>query len=177
MRIGAGRFKGRRLPEVGEARPVGARLKKSLFDVLGSHLEAARVLDIFAGTGAFGLEALSRGAAHATFVDHDAAALDRLRAWLERVGVAEEGQCLRLDLARAPLPPGPFDLIFLDPPFEWWQQGVGAALIQAARERLAPTGMLVVKRPRPTAIEAHLEPGLLRRVAAGDVEACLFGPV
>ncbi len=176
MKIGAGRFKGRRLPEVGVARPIGARLKKSLFSILASELEGARVLDLCAGTGAFGLEALSRGAAHATFVDRDLVALERIREWLDRVGIPHEGRCLPLDLQRQPLPPGPFDLVFLDPPFPWYASSVGNELILAGREQLAPGGQLVAKRPRQRASEAP-EPGLLRCVVAGEVEACLFGPM
>ena len=175
MQIGAGRFKGRRLPRVRAARPVGARLKKSLFDILRNDLEGARVLDLFCGVGALGLEALSRGAAHVTFVDVDGGALSAIGAFVDEVGAGSEAGFERRDLVRHGLPAGAFDLVFLDPPFALWSTAAGSALLLAARERLSAGGRLVVKRPRQGP-KAAPEAGWLRRTEAGDVEAALFGP-
>ena len=120
MRILAGRFKGRALPVPASARPAGARLRTSLFSVLGASLEGQRVLDVCAGAGGFGLEALSRGAARVTLLERDPQALRELAAWLEKVGAAADADVVRLDVLRTPWPPGPYDLVLLDPPFEVW---------------------------------------------------------
>ncbi len=147
MRIESGEFKGRELPKARRARPVPARLKRSLFMVLAPQLEGARVLDLFAGVGGLGLEALSRGGAHVTFVDDDPGALAALRRWLEAVGAGERASLLRRDILRRALPAGPFDLVFADPPFVLWDEAAAEALIERSVEVLAPAGRLVLKLP------------------------------
>ena len=104
MRIGSGRFRGRKLhaPKGQETRPTGARLKKSLFDVLGAELENARVLDLFAGAGALGLEALSRGAAEVVFVEKGRRAAEAIRKNIDELGVDERTE-LRVLSVRAAL--------------------------------------------------------------------------
>src|SRR5688572_15036039 len=97
MRILAGRFKGRALPVVGDARPAGSRLRTSLFSVLEPVLPGARVLDVCAGAGALGLEALSRGAADVTLLDADPRVATSLSAWLAQVGAAPTARALRAD--------------------------------------------------------------------------------
>jgi 16S rRNA (guanine966-N2)-methyltransferase len=126
MRIVAGRHRGRRLAAPpGEAtRPTADRVRQALFDMLWhapwagrAAVEEARVLDAFAGTGALGLEALSRGAAHATFLETDRAALAALRANI--AGCREQERCtvLPADATRPPRATQPCDLVFLDPPY------------------------------------------------------------
>jgi 16S rRNA (guanine966-N2)-methyltransferase len=122
MRIIAGRFKGRRLaaPTWEGLRPTSDKLRETLFNVLAPRLAGARVLDLCAGTGAVGLEALSRGAAMVIAVDADARAVALARRNAEACGVTADytiqtGDVLtalpRLDAA------GPFDIIYLDPPY------------------------------------------------------------
>jgi 16S rRNA (guanine966-N2)-methyltransferase len=147
MRIEAGSLKGRALPEVTDARPVGARVKKSLFSVLQPRLPGARVLDLFAGVGGLGLEALSRGAEDLVLVDRDPRAVRALTAWLERAGVGGSARALRLDLPRQAAPAGPFDLVFVDPPFELWEGEAARALLALAVERLREDGLVVLKVP------------------------------
>jgi 16S rRNA (guanine966-N2)-methyltransferase len=125
MRIIAGRFRGRSLqpPKSQAIRPSADRLRESLFNVLthsyGDALERARVLDLFAGTGAFGLEALSRGAAFVLFVDNGTEARALLRANVDALGAGGASKIYRRDATRlgpaAPL--APFSLAFLDPPY------------------------------------------------------------
>ena len=126
MRIVAGKHKGRRLaaPEGRDIRPTADRTRQALFDVLehghlieggGSALVDAVVLDGFCGTGALGLEALSRGAAEATFMDSNRAALDCARANAKALGVA--GNFILADATNPPRARRPATLIFLDPPY------------------------------------------------------------
>ena len=123
MRIGSGRFRGRKLhaPKGQETRPTGARLKKSLFDVLSAELENARVLDLFAGAGALGLEALSRGAAEAMFVENGRRAAEAIQKNIDELGVAACAE-LRVLSVRSALSwlaeqDRSFDLVFADPPY------------------------------------------------------------
>ena len=123
MRVIAGRFGGRRLsaPRGARTRPTADRVREALFSVLGD-LEGARVLDLFAGSGALGLEALSRGAAAATFVDSAPAALRALRDNLSALEIGAEAAEVRRADARAFLRSArkagrQYDLVFLDPPY------------------------------------------------------------
>ena len=118
MRVVAGEFKGRRLvaPRGARTRPTADRVREALFSMLGDVGEA-RVLDLYAGSGALGIEALSRGAGHADFVERDpraVAAIERNLSRLEVDAVVERADALRW-LARAE---GPFDLVFCDPPYD-----------------------------------------------------------
>ena len=125
MRIVAGAWRGRRLiaPTGTTTRPTSDRARQALFDMLlhapwggRAVIEGARVLDLFAGTGAMGLEALSRGAAHAWFVERDRAALAALHANIAACGAETRSDVAAVDALR--LPSGPAcDVIFLDPPY------------------------------------------------------------
>jgi 16S rRNA (guanine966-N2)-methyltransferase len=123
MRIVAGEFRGRRLRPVPEKgiRPTADRIREAVFNILGDRVRGAVVLDLFAGTGALGLEALSRGAAEAVFVDRMDAALRTISRNLDDLGLANRSRVIRWDLSRnlGPLRgrrPA-FDLVFLDPPY------------------------------------------------------------
>lgn len=138
MRIIAGRFRGRKLAAVGKGdkgahlRPTADRVRESLFNVLGTYgvLPGARVLDLFAGTGALGLEALSRGASHVTFVDDGRAAANLIRQNTELLGCAGDTTLIRRDATRlGACPDAPYDLVFLDPPYG---KGLGQIALAAA---------------------------------------------
>ncbi|MFL5867587.1 MAG: 16S rRNA (guanine(966)-N(2))-methyltransferase RsmD, partial [Thermoleophilaceae bacterium] len=118
MRVVAGAFKGRRLqaPRGTRTRPTADRVREALFSLLGD-VSGARVLDLYAGSGALGIEALSRGAASATFVERDQRAAATLRRNLESVGA--EAEVRRQDALRfLASVTGPYDLVFLDPPYD-----------------------------------------------------------
>jgi 16S rRNA (guanine966-N2)-methyltransferase len=125
VRIVGGRFRGRALkgPASDAIRPTSDRLRETIFNILahgyGDRVAGARVLDLFAGTGAMGLEALSRGAAFALFVDDSAAARGLIRENVGALGVGGQSRLFRRDATRlGPATPNePFSLVFCDPPY------------------------------------------------------------
>jgi len=150
MRIVAGRFRGKQLntPSDDSIRPTADRVRESMFNILASRLgpsfDGLRVLDLFAGTGALGLEALSRGAAHVTFVDTGVEARGLIRDHIDLFGIGGIAKLLRRD-ATSLGPVGsikPFDLVFLDPPYG---KGLGEAALVSLRDHgwLAPEATLV----------------------------------
>jgi 16S rRNA (guanine966-N2)-methyltransferase len=140
MRIVAGRFKGRTLASpkagIGPIRPTSDRLREAIFNVLvhgyGDPVAGARVLDLFAGTGAMGFEALSRGAAFALFVDDGSEARSLLRANVDVLGVAGVTRVFRRDATRLgeAKPIEPFSVVFCDPPYG---KGLAEKALIAAR--------------------------------------------
>jgi 16S rRNA (guanine966-N2)-methyltransferase len=152
MRIVGGRLRGRPLaaPKSGAIRPTADRLRESLFNILahayGDPLSGARVLDLFAGTGALGLEAISRGATFALFVDDGAEARALLRQNVEALGLAAVTKIFRRDATRlGPAHPlEPFSLAFLDPPYG---KGLAERALASAREGgwLTDDGLAVVE--------------------------------
>jgi 16S rRNA (guanine966-N2)-methyltransferase len=123
MRVISGTAKGRRLLSVPGAstRPITDRVKEALFDILGRDVIGARVLDLFAGTGSVGIEALSRGAAEAVFVERGRKALQVLRRNLELTGMADRAQVVADDVfhfiaQRATTESRPYDLVYVAPP-------------------------------------------------------------
>ncbi|HEY7614398.1 MAG TPA: 16S rRNA (guanine(966)-N(2))-methyltransferase RsmD [Gemmatimonadales bacterium] len=121
MRIVAGEFGGRRIvvPRDGRVRPTADRVREAWMSILAPELEHARVLDLFAGSGALGLEALSRGAANATFVELAPASLEALRANIDALGVGDRADVRRGDALRFVhgLDAGAYDVAFADPPY------------------------------------------------------------
>lgn len=124
MRIIAGAFRSRILKSLkGSAlRPTSDILRETLFNVLGPAVSGSRFLDIFAGTGAVGIEAISRGALHATFIEHHAPAAALIRQNLQSLEIRDGFQVLALDAIRGleklvAVPASPFDFVFLDPPY------------------------------------------------------------
>ena len=176
MRIHSGRLKGRQLPAARSARPIGGRLKVSLFSVLTPYLEGARVLDLCAGVGGMGLEALSRGAREVVLVDKDPRTCQALRAWLKKADPRGGGRVLRGDAASGPLPPGPFDVVLLDPPFGVWEGPEGAKMIARAVERLAPEGFVACKLPAKTDVPEDPRWEVIRRTRVASAAYALIAP-
>jgi 16S rRNA (guanine(966)-N(2))-methyltransferase RsmD len=133
MRVIAGALKGRRLeaPDWPGLRPTSDRLRETLFNILAPRIQNARVLDGYAGTGAVGIEALSRGAAHVTFVEQDPRAIRLIEDNLRKCGVSDRYAIIRAGFTVAARSGGEFDLIVLDPPY-------GAAELTAALEAATP---------------------------------------
>ncbi|ABV91864.1 putative methyltransferase [Dinoroseobacter shibae DFL 12 = DSM 16493] len=157
MRIIAGRFGGRKLASLGKGdaaahlRPTPDRVREALFSSLtsgayGDPITGARVLDLFAGTGALGLEALSRGAAHVTFVETGRVAQRLLADNIRSLGVAAETRVRRSDACKlGPPEVAPFALVFLDPPYG---QGLGVRAL-AQRDWIAPGALIVWEEGAP----------------------------
>jgi 16S rRNA (guanine(966)-N(2))-methyltransferase RsmD len=170
LRIIAGTLKGRRLdaPNWPGLRPTSDKLRETLFNILGARVAGTRVLDACAGTGAVGIEAVSRGAAHVTFIDRDRRAIALIGQNLARCAVVEGYAIIRADLgseAAGIRPAADFDFIFLDPPYDT----DAAVLARAVRDWLAADGLLVVEYARragaPGAVEGLQQ---TREVTSGD---------
>ena len=146
MRIVAGRLKGRRLtaPPGDAVRPTSDSLRETLFNVLADRVDGARVLDAFAGTGALGLEALSRGAAHATFIERDRRVIRVLRENVARCGAEDACTIIGADFTTVD-EPAAFDLVLLDPPYG--TDDVTTVLERAAKF-VASEGRLVLEHSR-----------------------------
>ena len=121
LRVSGGEARGRRLKAPKNIRPTQGIVKQAIFNLVATQIEDARVLDLFAGSGAIGIEALSRGAAHVTFVDREPRGLAILRQNLDALGLKERASVVRGDVARwleqSPAELKAADLAFLDPPY------------------------------------------------------------
>lgn len=172
MRIIGGTLKGRRLPSPTwpGLRPTSDRLRETLFNILGDAVAGAIVLDGCAGTGALGLEALSRGAADATFIDRDSRAVALIETNLARCRVADRGRVIRGTLPRAlgrVNVAAAFDLVLLDPPYEYDDRSI-CAMLSAAGRRTAAGGQVIVERARRAEKVIVAQLRHTRRVRAGD---------
>ncbi len=164
MRIIGGRARGLRLADVGDGdasahlRPTSDRVREAIFNLLinggyGDPVSGARCLDLFAGTGALGLEAISRGAASAMLVDDGAVARGLIRRNVDLMRAGDQVTYLRRDATRLGVAAGAFDLVFLDPPYG---KGLGEAALASAQAGgwLAPGALVVweenVVPPVPT---------------------------
>ena len=161
MRVIAGTARGRPLvaPRGAHTRPITDRVKETLFGILGDRVLDARVLDLYAGSGSVGIEALSRGAASCDFVEHDRRAVAAIRENLRRAGVVEEASVHAMDVMRylERAEDDRFGLVFLDPPYE--ERAILAPLERLAG-RISPGATVVVKHHWRTPIPEP--PGLAR---------------
>ncbi|MAY87102.1 MAG: 16S rRNA (guanine(966)-N(2))-methyltransferase RsmD [Pseudooceanicola sp.] len=157
MRIIAGRFRGRALTPLGKGdagahlRPTPDRVRESLFSILAARgvLDGARVLDLFAGTGALGLEALSRGADHVTFVENGRTGASLIQRNAKLLGVADSTHLFRMDATKLGANTAqPADLVFLDPPYG---KGLGARALTAALTAnwIAPEALIAWEENAP----------------------------
>jgi 16S rRNA (guanine966-N2)-methyltransferase len=156
MRIVAGEWRGRKLvaPAGQQTRPTADRIRETLFSMLASRLgsfEDFRVADLYAGSGALGLEALSRGAGHATFVETDREALKAIEANVAAFGAASRAAVRNMSADNLPKS-HPFDLVFADPPY---QPGSGTAVAAAVDKSgwLPPGGWMAIETQKGDAVE------------------------
>lgn len=176
MRIIAGSLKGRRLasPAWAGLRPTSDKLRETLFNILGPRIEGARVLDLFAGTGAVGLEALSRGAAQVIAVESDRRAVALIARNVAACGAPADYTIHSGDVlaALAQLRPArAFDIVFLDPPYAFTRT---RDVLAAAAAHLSPKGVVVLERA--TRVEPEVPDVLarVRDVRSGDSSLTLL---
>jgi 16S rRNA (guanine966-N2)-methyltransferase len=184
MRVVSGRLRGRTIaaPKSQNVRPTADRLRESLFNVLmhayGDPIRDARVLDLFAGTGALGIEAISRGAAYCLFVDDGAEARALLRENVETLGLAGVTRVFRRDATKlGPVHPvEPFSLAFLDPPY---RRGLGELALTAARDGgwFTPDALIVVEEAADAAFAAPAGFEEIERRSYDDTEFVILRPV
>lgn len=182
MRIIGGQHRGLTLASLGKGdsgahlRPTPDRVRESLFNILAGygHPAGARVLDLFAGTGALGLEALSRGAVHATFVDNGRVAQRLIKENLTKARRSEDATLLSCAADRLPATDAPCDLVFLDPPYG---KSLGASALAAASEKgwIARSALIVWEEDAPQEALEGLQ--LLDQRRYGDSHISLMEPV
>ena len=170
VRIIGGRHRGRvlRFPAIDGLRPTPDRVRETLFNWLGQRLDELRCLDLFAGSGALGLEAVSRGAAEVVLVEQDARALAALRQSVEQLGAAQARVVGSDGLGYLRRDCGLFDVIFLDPPFS---AGLLPAALTLAATRLAPGGKIYAEHGGDLDTDAWV---VLRQGRAGQSHFCLL---
>lgn len=180
MRVISGRLRSRRLhaPRGEGTRPTHDRVKEALFSVLGN-IDGYTVADLYAGTGALGIEALSRGARHACFVERNRIALECLRRNVQELALAEQSTIIARDLQSAQpdlLQLAPIDLAFCDPP--WPQMDDAIALLSRLEPTrwLGPEGLLVLEHPARFDPPAHALSGLEKTTQRrwGDTAVSIF---
>ena len=175
MRVIAGIYKGRRLkaPSWEGLRPTSDKLRETLFNILAPRIAGARVLDGYAGTGAVGIEALSRGAAHVTFVERDRRAQALIADNLAHCGVADGYAMIRAGVSRAlaDLQGASFDIMVFDPPYD----EAADSILTIAADRLADGGVLVLEHARRRPAPRNAGPLVRTRdVASGDSELSFY---
>lgn len=160
MRITGGKARGLKLvsPKMAGVRPMTDRTRKALFDILGPKVCGARVLDLFSGTGALGLEALSRGAKEVVFAEASSRMLEVIRENLKKAGFQDKARVYKARLPRdlRCLPEGPYEIIFITPPY-------GTGLARETLSRLKPSflaegGLIVVEERKQSGFEVENTP-------------------
>ena len=184
MRVVGGRLRGRTLaaPKTNTIRPTSDRLRESLFNILahayGDPAGGARVLDLFAGTGALGIEAISRGAAFCLFVDDGAEARALIRQNVEALGLGQVTRVFRRDATKlgAAHPVEPFGLVFLDPPY---RKGFAQPALAALRDGgwLVPEALVVVEEAADAELAAPAGYEELERRSYDDTTIVMLRPV
>ncbi|MBV9102779.1 MAG: 16S rRNA (guanine(966)-N(2))-methyltransferase RsmD [Candidatus Eremiobacteraeota bacterium] len=177
MRLSGGALRSRRVavPRGAEIRPTPGRVREALFSIIGTRVNGARVLDVYAGTGIVGFEALSRGAAHVTFIEARQRTAAQIRALAAELGVSERVWVLAVSAERAPaLLHEPYDIVYADPPYA---RGLPAGLFARLRLRgVIDTKTLVIYEHRAAA--PMLPEGMrsLRLARYGDVALSFMQP-
>lgn len=158
MRVIAGTYKGRKLesPDNYDIRPTTDKAKEAMFSILANQMWGARVLDVFAGTGALGIEALSRGADSCLFVDHSRQSASLIRRNLEACGIGKEGRVVTGDYRRVLSSlEGPYDIILMDPPYNKGLLDDAFALLRQ-QDLLAEEGIIVCEHRKEEEIPEEI---------------------
>jgi 16S rRNA (guanine966-N2)-methyltransferase len=181
MRVIAGKFRSRTLRSLKgrELRPTSDRLRETLFNILGPTMQGAVFIDLYAGTGAVGIEALSRGARSAYFVEHHAPAVALIRQNLDSLGIGKEAEILGVDalrgLERLEACHVHADFIFLDPPYAADEEYEKVLAYLGESPLLAPGGRIIAEHLKKRALpERAGELELTRVVAQGDAALSFY---
>jgi 16S rRNA (guanine(966)-N(2))-methyltransferase RsmD len=176
VRIIAGKYRGRRLksPPSDRTRPTSDRLRETLFNVLAPKIEGAKFLDLCAGTGAVGIEALSRGAAHATFVDQSRQMCALIEENLNALSIENDVEILTAEVSEylrrlVKMEREPFDIVFFDPPYQADYEKVLAYFGDHSSQLLAADAVLIAEHDKRKELPEEL--GILKRyrkVKQGD---------
>lgn len=179
MRIIAGTYRSRTIvtPKGDATRPTTDRARESLFNIL-SHsfdLEGIHVLDLFAGSGAFGLEALSRGASHVTFVENDRKALEAITANIKAFDAEKAVSVIRLDVYKwLSGASGAYDLVFADPPYDEERTLAKLPDILFSSGLLLPNSVVICEHRTGSTVEPPLQVDVLRVVTVGEAQFTLL---
>lgn len=181
MRVIAGSRKGHRLmgPQTVGLRPTSDRVKEALFSILSPRIGDARFLDLYAGTGAIGIEALSRGARHVTFVESSLDALKVLRKNLERCGLAPAGD-VRVGtaerfLAGSRQEPAPYDIVFADPPYDQTDGGQDLLSRLERSDMIGVRTVVILEHAKKAAVPSRVgRLSQVRQYRYGDTTLSLF---
>jgi 16S rRNA (guanine(966)-N(2))-methyltransferase RsmD len=177
MRVVAGRVKGHhlRMPKGTETRPTSDKVREAIVSILGDAVEDQKVLDLFAGTGAMGIEALSRGAAFCVFVERRSPACAVIRANLAHTRLAEETRLLCMSVERAlKVLDEPFGLVFLDPPYQYPDLHGIMAMLGEARVIEDDSVVVFEHSPRFSLAERFGRLALQRQKVYGDTAVSFF---
>lgn len=172
LRVVGGALRGRKIrtDDRSDLRPTTDRARETIFNIMASRfdMEGLDVIDLYAGSGALGIEALSRGAAHATFVENNAGGVRLIQSNLDTLGLAERAVVLRSDALRHLEEGSPYDLIIADPPYNALAV---AALLAAVPDALRENGYALIERSAGTLLPPHPRLELLaeRSIAATSV--------
>lgn len=177
VRIIAGQWRGRRLdfPAVEGLRPTPDRIRETLFNWLVAELPGARCLDLFAGSGALGLEALSRGAGHCTFVDAASGACQAIDRHLAALGGAERGRCVHARAEQFLPGDGVWDIVFVDPPFSAGLAGQALEQLLAG-DALHDDSRVYLETARDDPLTVPIGLDVHRDKVAGEVRYRLLRP-
>lgn len=177
MRVISGKWRGKRLavPKGRGTRPTTDRNREALFSMLGARLDfdGLKVLDAFAGSGALGLEALSRGAAHCTFIENEPAACAAIQQNIADCGAGNAATLIRRDARKVSFDTEKFDLVLLDPPYG---KGLAEALLPGLYDALADEALLVLEEDRRTDFSAPANMREIERRIKGDTQLVFIGP-
>ena len=161
MRILTGQSKGKRLkvPKEKSLRPTAARIKKSMFDILGPEIPGTRVLDLFSGSGNLGIEALSLGAESCVFVEKNPATAGIIAQNLRSCGYTEQSRILNFDFRKAlsmlSAENCGFNLVFVDPPYEFYEKTGSHELARDIRSVVGEKGMMIIEHPSGNVINSE----------------------
>lgn len=178
MRIIAGRLRSRKLsaPAGMDVRPTSDRLRETLFNILGADIEGSRFLDLYAGSGAVGIEALSRGAHEAVLVESHKKAARAIRANIDSLGISGEVQLIETEAAKVlQTLTGTFDFVFLDPPWSMHAEYDRSLNALARASLLAPQAIVIAEHEkRFTLSEDNGTLHCYRRLAQGDAALSFY---